>query len=162
MKLVAKKPKKFYKNETAWVNAVYRNNKVVINALVKGLGVSGRKALGNMIRDIKKDKNVIRKHKEKGQSKTSVTTGEALDFLGKSEILTPKAQRLRENALRGIRGDKQALDTLRRVTGWNVKLDSENLTWDSRAGAYVYRGKKGTVYIYFDDSPKQIMVVGVD
>lgn len=83
---------------------------------------------------------------------------EGANALERTEEFLPKADRLSENALAAIRKDKDALNALRKATGWKSKLDPANLRWDAKEKAYIYEGPQGKVMVDFTNSPKSIKV----
>lgn len=136
--LRAKKAKKRYKNTNAWLDAVYRKNKQVIdNALQSTRWSSSKKIF----------KEWVRAYMAEGNSPVK-----ALRKLSRSEIFTDRATRLKENFLKGLKSDKEKFKEFRKKIGWKTKIDINNLKYDYREGAYIY-GDTG-IEIYEDPSPK--------
>ena len=112
--LRAKKAKYKYKNTDAWLNAVYRNNKTLIDEkLPAGPGQSSKATF----------KQWVNAYRAEGNSPVK-----ALRTLSKSEIFTDRATRLKENFLKSLKQDKEAWQTFRRAVGWNKKITIDKLT----------------------------------
>lgn len=152
----AKKPRNKYKNENAWLRAVYRNNKELIDSKLNLEHTTGYRAFKALLREYKQDSYTQDKYGN------NPTNKQALERMANSEIFRSKGERLQSNAWNALKDktNKQAYETIRRLTGWKTKMSVENLRWDSKAGMYVYQGPKGKAYIDFSNSPKQIWVFG--
>lgn len=150
MKLRALKTRGRYKSDKAYIDAVYRANKDIIDVTLDTAFTTGRRAFGARVRIMKTDKNLRKKLGRKP------TTKEAIDYLARTEYFTPIEKRAEENALKGLRGYKEELKEIRRRTGWNEKLKSENIGFDEDSELFFYEGSKGRVYFNFSNSPKEL------
>ena len=121
--LRARKAKKYYKDTNAWLNAVYRNNKQVIDKALQSTRWSSSKKIF---------KEWIRAYIAEGNSPV-----EALRKLSRSEIFTDRATRLKENFLKGLKTDKEKFKEFRKKIGWRTKIDINKLKFDYQEGAYV-------------------------
>ena len=136
--LRAKKAKYKYKNTNAWLNAVYRNNKALIDEkLPAGPGQSSKATF----------KQWVNAYRAEGKSPVK-----ALRTLSQSEIFTDRATRLKENFLKSLKQDKEAWKTFRRAVGWNKKITIDKLTYDYSEHSYKY--EDANVVVYRDPSPK--------
>ena len=136
--LRARKAKKYYKDTNAWLDAVYRNNKQVIDKALQSTRWSSSKKIF---------KEWIRAYIAEGNS-----PAKALRKLSRSEIFTDRATRLKENFLKGLKADKEKFKEFRKKIGWRTKIDINKLKYDYQEGAYVYEG--ADVEVYEDPSPK--------
>lgn len=136
--LRAKKAKYKYKNTNAWLDAVYRNNKTLIDEkLPAGPGQSSKATF----------KQWVNAYRAEGNSPVK-----ALRILSKSEIFTDRATRLKENFLKSLKQDKEAWQTFRRAVGWNKKITIDKLTYDYSEHSYKYEDTD--VVVYRNPSPK--------
>lgn len=138
----AKHNKGFYKNTNAWLDAIYRNNKDVINKELSWAG-SPKKIF----------KQMINEYIAEGKSPTK-----AVSTLAKSTLFTTEAERLRNNALGALKGDKGAYKAFREYTkqgGKYTAFDESKLRWDKSEGVYTY-GKD--IVISFQNSPYGVEV----
>lgn len=144
MKLRAKHGRKHYKTNDSYLNAVYRNNKAIIDDKLADIGVEG-------ISPLKQFKNNVyetqRNLKRKG--KTSTIT-RAMNVFTESRDFTPVEEHFSENAVRGLRRFK-AIEKLYTLTG--KAFDASKLKYVGDK-AYSYRG----YVIMFDDSPVSINI----
>lgn len=138
----AKKNKSAYKNTDAWINAVYRNNKTIID---KELGFAGSPK--------KIFKQMINEYIAEGLSPTK-----AMNTIARSTIFTPEVERLKNNFYEGLKGDKAAYKEFRELTkvrGKYSKFDDTKLKWDKDEKHYIYNS---AVIISFQNSPFGVKV----
>lgn len=138
----AKKNKSAYKNTDRWIEAVYRNNKTVIDNELSFAG-NPKKVF----------KQMVKEYIDEGLSPTK-----AVSTIARSTLFTPETERLRNNMLSGLRGDKGAFKAFRELTkehGKYAKFDPNKLHWDSTDKVYVYGGN---VIISFQNSPYGVIV----
>lgn len=132
----AKQPKSKYKSTESWIEAVYRNNKVVIDNELARSG-NPRKVF----------KQIINEYMDEGLSPTK-----AMQTLARSTIFTTDKERIQNNMWAGLKGDKEAYKLFRELTkerGRYTKFDESKLIWDRSQHAYIYSG----VMISFQNSP---------
>ena len=130
--LRAKKAKYKYKNTNAWLNAVYRNNKALIDEKwPAGPGQSSNACF----------KQWVNAYRAEGNSPVK-----ALRILSKSEIFTDRATRLKEKVLKALRGGEGGWETFRRAVGWNKKITIDKLTYDYSEHSYKYEDTDVVVY----------------
>ena len=137
----AKKPKSRYKNTESWIEAVYRNNKAVIDGELSRSG--NPKTVF---------KQIIHEYMEEGLSPTK-----AMQTLARSTIFTSDKERIQNNMWTGLKGDKEAYKLFRELTkehGKYTKFDESKLVWDRSQHAYLYSG----VMISFQNSPFGVSV----
>lgn len=138
----AKKNKGSYKSTEHWIDAVYRNNKAVID---KELSFAGNPK--------KVFKQMVKENIAEGMSPTK-----AVSTIARSTLFTPETERLRNNMLAGLRSDKGAFRAFRELTkehGRYSKFDPNKLHWDSTDKVYIYAG---SVIISFQNSPYGVNV----
>lgn len=139
----AKHNKSFYKDTDAWINAVYRNNKAVIDKELSG-GEKGPKSTF---------KQIINEYIAEGKSPTK-----AMSTLARSTIFTPEAERIKNNFWSGLKGDADAYKEFRELSkekGRYTKFDQSKLKWNKADKAYTYNG---VIIISFKNSPLGISV----
>lgn len=138
----AQHKKGYYKDTDAWLDAVYRNNKATMD---EGLSRKGKpKAVF---------KQIVKEYMDEG-----MTAKQAVSTLARTTIFTPKSERLSENAIKGLIGDKDAYKVFREITkvgGRYTKIDRSQLVWNKKEKAYIYNGN---VRISFENSPKITIV----
>lgn len=142
MKLEALHPKSYYKSTDHWLNAVYRNNKEFIDSK---LHVTNPKASKKTV-----FKNLVQEYIDEGYAPTK-----ALNTLSRTTVFTSDAERLRNNALKGLRGDKETFKSFRKLAGWNTKVDPAKFRYDKTQHIYVYDER---ITISFRNSPFEIIV----
>lgn len=144
--LEALHPKKYYKNTSAWLDAVYRNNKSIID---QELSSAGKPKVVF--------KQIVKEYMSEGFAPTN-----AVKTLARSTIFTPVVERLHTNLKKGLTSDRDAYKTFRELTKENnryTKFDSQNLKWDRSTKSYIYNEK---VRISFRNSPYGIEVSEID
>lgn len=132
----AKQPKSKYKSTESWIDAVYRNNKVIIDGELASSG-NPRRVF----------KQIINEYMDEGLSPTK-----AMQTLARSTIFTTDKERIQNNMWAGLKGDKEAYRLFRELTkerGRYTKFDESKLIWDRSQHAYIYSG----VMISFQNSP---------
>lgn len=133
--------KGFYKNTDAWIDAVYRNNKSVID---EKLAFAGKPKATF--------KQMVKEYITEGLSPTK-----AVSTIARSTLFTPETERLKNNFYEGLKGDKEAYKAFRELTkekGKYSKFDPNKLKWDKDDKVYVY----GNVIVSFQNSPFGIIV----
>lgn len=133
----AKKNKSAYKSTEHWIDAVYRNNKEIIDQELAFAG-NPKKVFKQMVKE-----NIA-----EGMSPTK-----AVSTIARSTLFTSEAERLRNNMLSGLRSDEGAFRAFRELTkehGRYTKFDPNNLYWDPTDRVYVYGG---AILISFQNSP---------
>lgn len=138
----AKKKKSAYKSTDHWIDAVYRNNKALID---KELAFAGNPK--------KVFKQMVKENIAEGMSPTK-----AVSTIARSTLFTSEAERLRNNMLSGLRADRGAFRSFRELTkekGKYAKFDPSKLHWDSTDKVYVYGGN---IVISFQNSPYGVIV----
>lgn len=143
MELKAKRSKGKYKNTDKWLDAVYRNNKELIDQRLSTVSV-GKLSKRKIFKDI------VHEYMENGASPTK-----ALHKAANSTIFLPKRDRLVDNALKGLRSSPDAFKQFRELTkekGRYTKIDPTKFIWQD--GTYIY----DNVRISFTNSPLEIFV----
>ena len=136
--------KSYYKNTEAWVNAVYRNNKAIIDEKLSSAG-SPKKVF----------KQMIKEYMEEGLRPTK-----AVATIAQSRIFRPPLplpERMRENMMSGLVGDRSAYKAFREFTkekGRYTKIDKSKIIWSKSENAYIY----GNTLISFQNSPYGVTV----
>lgn len=152
MNLKAKRAKSYYKSEELWLKAVYRNNKEVID------NAFGKIKTVNPTSNFYKFKTAISGYEKYGQKKTKYS---ALKTLSKSELFIPEKQRLKENAVKAIKGHEKWKDfraLSRDKKGRFEKLDYSKLTYQGNK-TYFYESESGIIVIKFTNSPETVDVM---
>ena len=147
MELKAKRSKGKYKNTDKWLDAVYRNNKKLIDQRLSTVSV-GKLSKRRIFKDI------VHEYMENGASPTK-----ALHKAANSTIFLPERNRLVDNALKGLRSSPDAFKQFRELTkekGRYTKIDPTKFIWQD--GAYIY----DNVRISFSNSPLEIFVGRID
>lgn len=142
----AAKNKSAYKNTDAWIDAVYRNNKQVIDAELSFGKKSGRTIF----------KQMIKEHMDEGLSPTK-----AVKTVARSTLFTSTKERITNNFYEGLKNDKDAYKNFREATkekGRYTKFDPDKLVWDKKDKVYIYNNK---VRISYDNSPVEITVATI-
>lgn len=134
--LKAKHKKSYYKNENAWLKAVYKNNKEVIDKTL-GSSAETKKSKYSMFKKLVKEMKEDRYLNDKYDGR--VTTVRAVEGLARSEIFTSAKERITGNALKSLKKDKELYKKFRRLTGWNSKVDTANFEWNKTLNGYIYR-----------------------
>lgn len=145
MLLKAKKAKYKYKNEKAWLDAVYRNNRELIESALSGVRETNKKKI--FVQLIQERRDV------KGE-----TLYQAVRRIGKTDVFSSKKERAQENILNAIKREKDIFKTFRKVTGWNEKIDVTKFRWDYDDKVYKY----GDVVIDISNSPYEINIYTTD
>lgn len=137
----AKQPKSRYKNTESWIDAVYRNNKAVIDSELSRSGNPKRVF-----------KQIINEYMQEGLSPTK-----AMQTLARSTIFTTDKERIQNNMWASLKSDKEAYKLFRELTKENgryTKFDKSKLVWDRSQHVYIYSG----VMISFQNSPLGVRV----
>lgn len=140
MRLKARKGKRNYKTDKGWLDAVYRNNKELINDKLKFVGEKNKgKVFRQLIDDIKK--------------KNKVNTYKAVQIFGKSQTFAK--ERFQENIYKALKNDKEVMKQFRKSIGWKNKVDISKFKWNYKEQAYTY----DNVVILVSQSPPSIKVI---
>lgn len=137
----AKKAKSKYKNTEGWIDAVYRNNKVVIDKELSKFGSPKRIF-----------KKMVEEHMEEGMSPTA-----AMKTIARSTLFTSEKERIRNNMMTALKEDKAAYKAFRELTkekGKYTKFDPSKLVWNKDEHVYQYND----VVISFQNSPYEVKV----
>ena len=140
MKFRAKKNQSKYKDVDHYIDAVYNNNKDIINNT-------------DAFKNKKSKKSIFRKLvKEKMSQGMSVK--KAIDTLQKSRIFTSEALHYAQNALKTIKKDKEVYHEFRKMKGWKNPTDLSKFNYHGTDGVYeVYTYEDITIKI--KKSPKE-------
>ena len=137
----ALKNKSKYKNTSTWLDAVYRNNKELIDSKVETTGNTSKRQVF---------KKLVNEYIEEGYSPT-----QAVKKLEKSTIFTDVKDRLKQNAYTAIKNDKEAYKEFRELTknkGRYSKVELDKFQYDKDTGNYIYEN----IAISFSNSPYTI------
>ena len=143
----AKHSKSYYKSTEGWLDAVYRNNKAIIDKELAGVSGKSPKTVF---------KKIIGEYMEEGMSSTK-----AMKTLARSTIFTTEKERLLNNFYEGLKGDKDAYKEFRELTkekGRYSKFDPNKLVWNKVDKVYTYND---SVIISYENSPFGITVRGI-
>lgn len=144
MKLEAKRKKSSYKSTDKWLDAVYENNKQIIDQNIITLGKESKKKIF---------KQLVKENMAEGMSPVK-----ALNTLAQSTVFTPVSERLINNAYKGLKSDKGAYKAFRELTkekGRFTSIDFDKFRYDATTHTYVYDNR---IRISFENSPKQTVV----
>lgn len=133
----AKHNKGFYKNTNTWIEAVYRNNKEIIDEKLASTG-SPKATFKQMVKEYISE---------------GMTPTKAVKTIARSTLFTSEVERIRNNFYQGLTGDQGAYKAFRELTkekGRYTKFDQEKLKWNKLEHYYVYAN---TVIISFQNSP---------
>lgn len=137
----AKKAKSRYKNTDSWIDAVYRNNKEVIDNELSKFGSPKRVF-----------KQIVREHMDEGLSPTA-----AMKTIARSTLFTSEKERIRNNMMTALKEDRAAYKAFRELTkekGKYTKFDPSKLVWNKDDHVYQY----DDVVISFENSPYEVKV----
>ena len=137
----ALKNKSKYKNTSTWLDAVYRNNKELIDSKVETTGNTSKKQVF---------KKLVSEYMAEGFSPT-----QAVKKLEKSTVFTDVKDRLKQNAYTAIKSDKEAYKEFRELTknkGRYSKVELDKFQYDKDTNSYTY----GNIMISFNNSPYTI------
>lgn len=140
--LIAKHPIGFYKSTDAWLDAVWRNNEDRIRKAFFG---------------IKKPKAAFKASVNEYMSQ-GLSPEKSMKTLVRSSLFTPPAERFRDNAMAGLKGDKAAYKAFRDMTrekGRFTKFDPSKMRYDKKEKVYVYDNR---LIISFKNSPQRVDV----
>lgn len=138
----AKKSKSKYKNTNAWLDAVYRNNKDIIDKELSFAG-SPKKIF----------KQMVAEYMDEG-----LTATKAVSTIARSTLFTTQKERLQTNFYEGLKADRTAYQTFRELTkerGKYSSFDRSKLEWDKEDKVYRYNKD---VIISFQNSPYAVIV----
>ena len=142
----AKHNKGYYKSTDSWIDAVYRNNKDIINA---NLNLAGKSPKATF-------KQIIKEYINEGVKPTT-----AMKTLARSTVFTSKQERIKANLWTGLKGDKAAYKEFRELTkekGKYTSFDPSKLVWSKTDNVYIYNAM---LKISFQNSPYGIEVTTV-
>lgn len=143
-----------YKNLDAYLNSIYRQNKDLIDSRYlteEDLALATNRE--KLLKTSKKTawKNHVKEYMEEGYS-----VDEALKKVSNSRVMMDYEDLARNNALDGLKEDKEAYKKFRELTkvkGKYTKIDSRKLTYIGN-NEYAYEN----VVISFKNSPEEIIV----
>lgn len=145
MLLRANKAKYKYKNEKAWLDAVYRKNKNLIDSALSGVREKSKKSV------------FIQLIKERKETKGE-TLFQAVRRIGRTDVFTTRKERAQENIFNAIKKEKDLYKIFRKSVGWKEKIDLSKFSWDYDDKVYKY----GDTVIDISDSPYEIHIYTLD
>ena len=142
MHLKAKLTRKRYKNDTAFINAVYRNNKQWIDSHIYGGKPKGAKSIKTAFVNSVKDYMEM----------NNISAQSAIDILVSSESFTTAAERMQRNITKAIKSNPSVYNEFKKELKLNKKedIDPSKFNWNYNEEAYEYED----YYIQIDNSPK--------
>lgn len=146
IQLKANKARSKYKNTEAWLDAVYRKNKFVIDKTFIPSSQSGKSIKAQFKQSVRDYMDYFGPEK-------------ALKAATKSAHFTTPKERIRENLLSGLKKDQDTYKRFQQLTrgskGRFEKFDPEKLFYHFRDKVYVYDNR---VIISFENSPQRVTV----
>lgn len=147
--LSAKKAKSKYKSTGKWLDAVYRNNKSLIDEKIQTpeAGTSKQKVF----------KNLVKEYMDEGY-----TAKQSVKKVSRSTIFTTTKERLQANAYEGLIDDKEAFKKFRELTkskGKYQKIEMDKFIYDKETHSYIYDDK---IKISYSNSPEEVIVEELD
>lgn len=136
----------YYKDDNAYLDAVYRNNKAIIDEAYQGI-IRGKSA-----------KSIFKESINGYITEDGYSLSKSLKVLARSTTFTTNKERLTNNFYSGLVADKEAYKLFRELTkehGRYSKFDTEQLRYNKEENVYVYNDK---VIISFENSPLQVVV----
>lgn len=155
----ALRPMGSYKDTNAWIDAVYRNNKTIIDQELTFNEEKKEKLIKRGINiNLASKPQTIFKQMAKEYIKEGISPTKAIKTIARSTIFTPVSERLNRNAMAGLRKDKNAYKLFRELSkesGKYAAIDKSKLRWDASSETYVYDDK---IIINYRNSPLGIEV----
>ena len=146
MKLRAKYARSHYKNDTTFLNAVYRRNKDIIDEKLGDIAKQGGVSpLQQFKFNVFEERKTLRR---KGHKNAGLT--QAMNKFTESARFTPQELHFKENVAHSLRKYK-AMGVLRDLTKKSFNID--NLQYIGNK-SYTYNG----YIIMFDNSPKSLKI----
>ena len=150
-KLEAKKDKGRYKSTSHWLDAVYRNNKELIDNKLKDVKTTNkRRVFKNLVLEqsgIRFKGSLTNKELNFQLNKVKNPT-KALKKLSRSDVFSSYKERAQENAYKALK-EYKAINKIRQLSGEKGKFDPSKLEWNRKENAYRY----GDVFVSFVLSP---------
>ena len=146
LNLRAVKSKSKYKSTSTWLDAVYRNNKELIDESIEqptNKNISKKKVF----------KQLVQEYEDEGY-----TAKQALKKLSGSTRFTSTVERLQYNAYEGLIDDQEAYREFRELTkvkGKYQKIRLDKFVYDKSSHSYIYDDR---VRISYQNSPEEIVV----
>lgn len=113
-------------------------------------------ALHDIFGDDRDYKDVFRQSVLRTRTAEKLSTDKAIKNVMQSETYIPEWERLRDNAFRGLKKDRNAYDTWRRLTQ-HQKIDFSRIVYEGN-NRYSYITRNIRIYIDYDTSPEQVFV----
>lgn len=146
-KLRAKFNKGSYKSLDSYLNAVYKNNKDLIDSKIP----SGNKTTQS---SKTRFKQAVKEYMEEGKR-----VNQALDSLQRSRIFTSEREHYENNVLKALKSEKELFNKFRKLSGWKEKIDKTKLNYvesDDKSTLYKYDSlNNGIIFIRFSKSPRK-------
>ena len=147
--LTAKRAKSRYKSTSKWLDAVYRNNKALIDEKIE-------------TPEAKTSKRKVFKQLVKEYTDEGYTAKQAVKKVSRSTIFTTTKERLQANAYEGLIDDKEAFKKFRELTkskGKYQKIEMDKFVYDKESHSYIYDDK---IKISYSNSPEEVIVEELD
>lgn len=163
-KLRAKKARSKYKSDLAYMRAIYRNNKQVIDEAFPPEDFYNQSSWTSFRRYIEDQlyqhdpitMKVIKNRRGKPKKISKVQN--VVETIARSEKFTSKFERLTANALSGLNKYPAAYRKFRELTkvrGRYTKIDTSKLEWQPDINGYLYNDE---VVVIFKNSPARVEV----
>lgn len=143
-------PRRQYKTNASWLNAIYNQNRSIIDAKMKDpktMKPKDRLSRKQQFLDLVKEQKE-NKHLRMALDKDKVTTRDAVEHIFRTRKFTPYEEQARINvreALRGTETETQLKENL-----GTDRLLTKKFKWDKQSKGYRY----GNYLITFENSPK--------
>lgn len=155
-KLEAKRDKVRYKSTSHWLDAVYRNNKELIDNKLKDVKTTNkRRVFKNLVLEQSGTRfkgSLTNKELNFELNKIKNPT-KALKKLSRSDIFSSYKERAQENVYKFLKEEK-SIKTIKDLIGKREKFDPGKLEWNYKDKVYEYK----EVYIDISNSPKGVKI----
>lgn len=134
--------RKDFSSEEAYLGEIFDANRVKISSALPGFSKE------QFIKNVQANKEFA----------GGVSVSKALDILGRSVSFTPEAERFGDNVMKSIKSYgkyKEFREITKDEKGRYTKYDPTKLRYNRKDNSYSYDGR---VQIFFDESPKDIVL----
>lgn len=144
-------PRRKYKTNASYLDAVYKKNKTLIDSTLPDTHLSKRQMFIDLVKEQKQSKSLKRI-----LDKEKVSTIDAIKAIDRSRIFTSLREQMLENARKALKSTG-AEEELKKITG-KKRILIKDLSYDREENVYMYKDVKISFKKYNRSGERSIQI----
>lgn len=128
-------PRRNYKTNASYLDAVYKKNKTLIDSKLPNTNLSKKRIFIDLVKEQKQSS-----HLKKFLDKEKISTTDAIKAIDRSRIFTSLREQMIENAIKALK-TTGAEEELKKLVG-KKRIFKKDLYYDKEEGIYLYKDVK--------------------